>query len=76
MAFFDPDAIVRTHGLGRSVDDLDGLVEAARLLATDARAWAGAHARCLRFMDERYGEDQVLGPYVEALQAHAGGVRV
>ena len=75
VAFFDPDAIVRTHGLGRSAGDLDELVEGARLLATDAQAWAGAHARCLRFMDERYGEDQVLGPYIEALQAQAGGVR-
>ena len=75
VAFFDPDAVVRTHGLGRSAGDLRELVEGARLLATDAQAWAGAHARCLRFMDERYGEDQVLGPYIEALQAQAGGVR-
>lgn len=76
VAFFDPDAVVRTHGLGCSAGDLDALVAGAHRLATDAQAWAGAHARCLRFMDERYGEDRVLGPYVEALQAQAGGVRV
>ena len=51
------------------------LVEGVRTLACDTQAWAGAHARCLRFMDERYGEEQVLGPYVEALRGPTGGVR-
>ena len=75
VAFFDPDGIVRTNGLGRSAASLDDLVEGTRVLATDPQAWAGAHARCLRFMDERYGEDRVLEPYVEALLGPMNGVR-
>jgi glycosyltransferase involved in cell wall biosynthesis len=75
VAFFDPDGIVRTHGLGRSAASLEDLVEGTRVLATDTQAWAGAHARCLRFMDERYGEDRVLEPYVEALLGPMNGVR-
>ena len=54
---------------------LDELADAARRLATDPADWGAAHGRCLRFMDARYGDEQVLGPYIEALEGAAAGVR-
>jgi len=75
VAFFDPDDVVRRQGLGCAVQGLDELADAAQRLATDAAAWGAAHGRCLRFMDARYGDEQVLGPYIEALEGAAAGVR-
>lgn len=72
VAFFDPDGLVLSQGLGATVESLDGLVAHTRLLAIDAQTWQAAHVRCLRHMDAHHGDELVLQPYVEAL---GGGAR-
>ena len=67
VAFFDPDRVIATHGLGNVARSVDEMVEQVQRLTTSDGDWQAASGRCLRFMDERYAEDTVLGPYLEAL---------
>ena len=67
VAFFDPDDVIRREGLGHAVASLDEMVQAAQHLATDSRAWLEASARCKAYMARRFGEEQMLAPYLSAL---------
>jgi glycosyltransferase involved in cell wall biosynthesis len=69
VATFDPDGVINTHGLGASARTLNDMVEHINQLACSTALWDEASARCLAFMDGRYSESQVMGPYVEALCA-------
>lgn len=64
VAFFDPDRIIERERLGYAAASLDDMQEKiAALLANDG-LWAEASARCRRYMDQRYGEDRILAPYL------------
>ena len=67
VSFFDPDGLIRSRGLGHTARSLDDMAEAVDRFAQRSEAWQAASARCRRFMDERYGDDTVLEPYLEAL---------
>ena len=67
VSFFDPDGLIKAHGLGHAARSLDDMAEAVNQLAQQGQAWQAASTRCRQFMDERYGEDTVLEPYLEAL---------
>lgn len=69
VALLDPDALIDRHGLGRTVDGAEALTAALAHLARDANAWAAASGRCARFVDQRFDEDRMVAPYVEAITA-------
>lgn len=75
VAFFDPDRLVASLGLGATVSGLEAMAGALERLAGSAPDWAAASARCLRFMDDRHAEDQVLAPYLQALAPSHGDPR-
>ena len=68
VSFFDPDGLIRRYGLGHAATSLEDMAAAVDRLAGQADEWRAASQRCRQFMDERYGEDTVLQPYVEALR--------
>lgn len=68
VAFLDPDGLIAQHGLGRAVDSSEVLRRALVELARNAESWAAASARCARYIDERYDEDRLVAPYIDALQ--------
>jgi glycosyltransferase involved in cell wall biosynthesis len=66
VAFLDPESLIVRHGLGARVDDVGPLREAIATLATNESEWRAVSGRCTRFVDERFGEDAMVNPYVEA----------
>jgi glycosyltransferase involved in cell wall biosynthesis len=69
LVFFDPDRLIEQNRLGvraNSVDDM--AAEISALLSCEGR-WQRASRRCRAFMEERYGEDAVLAPYLDAMGA-------
>jgi glycosyltransferase involved in cell wall biosynthesis len=67
VAYLDPESLIVSHGLGRQVQDANALHHSIALLATNEGEWSEASARCVRFFDERFDEDAMLRPYVDAL---------
>jgi glycosyltransferase involved in cell wall biosynthesis len=67
VSFFDPDGVIQREGLGRTVASVEEMAAAVHRLAVDPQLWAAASARCLAYTARRYGEDQTIAPYVEAL---------
>jgi len=67
VSFIDPDQVIRREGLGHAVASLEEMASAAQRLATDSQAWLEASARCQGYVARRYGEHQVLAPYLAAV---------
>ena len=68
VSFFDPDGLIRRFGLGHAATSMEDMAAAVGRLTSRADEWRAASLRCQQFMDERYGEDTVLQPYLEALR--------
>lgn len=64
IAFFDPDGVIRRAGLGAAVGSLDAMAAQVRALLGAPTNWAETGARCVRYMQQRYAEEQVLAPYL------------
>jgi hypothetical protein len=75
VTFFDPDDVVRREGLGHTVTSLDEMIGAAHGLTADSQAWLETSARCRAYMARRYGEDQIIAPYLSTVGRVAMGVR-
>ena len=73
ISFFDPDEVIRREGLGCAVSSLDEMESAARRLASDSHAWLEMSARCRAYMARRYGEEEILAPYLAAVSQVAIG---
>jgi glycosyltransferase involved in cell wall biosynthesis len=73
VAFFDPDGLIAEHGLGIAVRTPQEMIAAVRMLLQDEAAWNAARARCLAFIERRYGEDVVLQPYLQVLDPPRAG---
>jgi glycosyltransferase involved in cell wall biosynthesis len=73
VSLFDPDNVTRREGLGHAVANLDEMASAAHCLATDSQAWHEMSARCSAYMARRYGEDQILAPYLATVGRVASG---
>jgi glycosyltransferase involved in cell wall biosynthesis len=73
VAFFDPDGLIAEHGLGIAVRSREEMIVAVRTLSQDEAAWNAARARCLAFIEQRYGEDVVLQQYLQALDPPCAG---
>lgn len=67
VAFLDPDELIGQHGLGRQVADSDALCAAIETLSGVESEWNAASGRCTRFVDERFSEERMIAPYLEAL---------
>jgi glycosyltransferase involved in cell wall biosynthesis len=76
VAFFDPDNVIEREGLGHAVSSLDEMKHAAYRLSTDPQAWLETSSRCRAYMARRYGEDQILAPYLLAVDQVATGLRL
>jgi glycosyltransferase involved in cell wall biosynthesis len=74
VSFFDPDDVIRREGLGHAVTSLDEMAGAAHRLATDSQAWLEMSTRCRAYMARRYGEDQILAPYLSTVGRVATGL--
>jgi len=74
VSFFDPDDVIQREGLGHAVASLDEMVGAAQRLTSDSQAWLETSARCKAYMARRYGEDQILAPYLSAVDRAAVGL--
>jgi glycosyltransferase involved in cell wall biosynthesis len=68
ISFFDPDDVIRREGLGYAVANLDDMASAAHRLATYSQLWLEMSARCRAYMARRYGEDQILAPYLATVR--------
>jgi glycosyltransferase involved in cell wall biosynthesis len=75
VAFFDPDGIIRRHGLGIAVQTPAQMRDAVLSLTQDRAAWALASRRCLDYMAAEFGEERVLEPYLRAFGAATRGAR-
>ncbi len=67
VSFFDPDDVIQREGLGHAVASREEMAHAAHHLATDSEAWLEASTRCRAYMVRRYGEDQIIAPYLSAV---------
>jgi glycosyltransferase involved in cell wall biosynthesis len=67
-ATFDPDGVLQTHGLGASVADEQALATAIDALLSDRQRYGDAQAAVQRYFEQRHSEQQVLRPYLQALQ--------
>jgi glycosyltransferase involved in cell wall biosynthesis len=74
VSFFDPDDVIQREGLGCAVASLEEMARAAYRLTTDSRAWLETSARCKAYMARCYGEDQILAPYLSAVDRAATGL--
>lgn len=73
VAFFDPDGLIAEHGLGIAVRSREEMIAAVRTLSQDEAAWNAARARCLAFIERRYGEDVVLQQYLQVFDPPRAG---
>jgi glycosyltransferase involved in cell wall biosynthesis len=71
VSFFDPDGVIQREGLGHAVASLDEMARVAHRLATDNDAWHAAGARCRAYMARCHGEEQILVPYLAAVERAA-----
>jgi len=69
VAFFDPDGLIASQKLGSAPRSMDEMAAAVERFATQRADWARASQTCKQFMDDRYGDDKVLVPYLEAVHA-------
>jgi glycosyltransferase involved in cell wall biosynthesis len=65
---FDPDGLVRSERLGSSHTTVAEMVEGVAAMLRSEETYAAARAAALRFMDERFGDELVLAPYLAALK--------
>lgn len=75
VSFLDPDGVIRREGLGHTVTSLDEMLGAAHRLTADSQAWLETSARCRAYMARRYGEDQIIAPYLSTVGRVAMSVR-
>ena len=66
VSFFDPDGVIDRNGLGWAVSSPEQMAQVVARLSTDPTAWQVASRRCIAYMDEHHGENQVLAPYLRA----------
>jgi glycosyltransferase involved in cell wall biosynthesis len=69
ITFIDPDGIIEREGVGFVVKDAQELKDRINYLACSPEVWAQFSARCYAFMDREFGEDRILRPYRELIDA-------
>jgi glycosyltransferase involved in cell wall biosynthesis len=64
VAFFDPDHVIARERLGCSPASLDDMQHRIAALAGDSTLWSATSARCRHYMEQRYGDERILAPYL------------
>lgn len=64
VAFFDPDGVNQRHALGGAPVGLPAMAQAVTQLCADQSLWQAASDRCISFMQEHYGDQRILAPYM------------
>lgn len=64
---FDPDEIVERESLGTSHQSVSDMVDGVASLLENAEVYDHASIKAFRYMEQKYGLEKVLNPYLEAL---------
>jgi glycosyltransferase involved in cell wall biosynthesis len=64
VAFFDPDGVIASEGLGRVPQDMAQMRQALQVLLEDDQQWLETSLRCKAYMQRMYGDDRILAPYL------------
>jgi len=64
VAFFDPDGVIARERLGAAVSDMAQMAQAVERLCSERDEWDAVSARCKQYMNETYGDDRILAPYL------------
>jgi glycosyltransferase involved in cell wall biosynthesis len=67
VTMFDPDGVVQRSHLGSSHVSVPETIAGLDALLRSESAYRAASSAALEFMERRFGDDKVLGPYLEAL---------
>ena len=68
VAFFDPDNIIKSCGLGYIVQSLDEMANKVCELLANGQVWKEKSDRCQQYMKRYYSDDDVLSPYLTGIQ--------
>lgn len=72
---FDPDGLIKSEGLGSAHTSVDGMVAGINEMLESEVAYGKARDAALRFTDERFGDETVLAPYLDALLGSGAQVK-
>lgn len=67
VSFFDPDGVIEREGLGRAVSSDLELQAAIVRLGSDPLLWQEISLRCREYMRRHFSEDDILAPYLSAI---------
>lgn len=67
ITMFDPDQLVARESLGTAHETLVDMVRGLSAMLESADLYGRFSRNASMFMDQRFGPDKVLGPYLEAL---------
>jgi glycosyltransferase involved in cell wall biosynthesis len=70
VTFFDPDSLIKQRQLGRTVKDLDDMVEAIKSLLSDTQERERAGERARAYAVATFGAKHIASRYLEMLDAH------
>jgi glycosyltransferase involved in cell wall biosynthesis len=68
VALVDPDGVIARECLGAALRGPDEFPAAVRRLLGDRAAWQATSWRCRAYMEREYGEDRVLGVYLDTFE--------
>lgn len=68
VAFFDPDGTIKREKLGYVASSIEDMKMGVLRFLVQEDLWRRASERCLGFMDENYNEEDVVLPYVRAIE--------
>jgi len=64
---FDPDGLVKSEGLGSAHTSVPGMIQGLQVMLGSHSAYEAARDASLKFMDQRFGDETVLAPYLDAI---------
>ena len=67
VTLFDPDHLVTRESLGTSHESVSDMVCGLRALLESTDMYGRVSANAIGFMEQWFGQDKVLGPYLDAL---------
>lgn len=68
VTMFDPDGLVRRFGLGSSHSSVSDMTDGLSTMLGSVSVHQAASHAALAFIEQHYGEEKVLGPYLAALE--------
>lgn len=67
VTMFDPDGLIRAEGLGSSHSDVPEMIQGLSDMLHSESTYRAARHAALAFMDQRFSEQVVMAPYLEAI---------